>query len=337
MLTPLPEDQRAQGGRFIFRYMPPIPYTKLPLSFVNQLSQLKNRGLLIQNEQKVIHLLEKVSYYRLSGYWYPLLEGTIAIDKERHVFKKGAQLNTAFRLYCFDRELRQLVQSELEKIEVAIRASMIYNLSHNSGAMWFSNPALFKSATAHTKSLASITAEYNRSTEQFINSFKTKYSDPLPPSWITLEITSFGTISMLYQNLKSGRRDIANSFGLDDKTFASWLHAIVYLRNICAHHSRLWNKILSIAPRIPTSPRKPWLNSSPATDRVFIYLSMISYLLNQINPHHRFKIKLKKLLRKYPNVDITAMGFPKNWESEILWKTRKVDFLPHWILKPFRK
>lgn len=316
--------------------MPPIPYNKPPLTFINQLSQLKTRGLIVKNEKKALHVLEKVSYYRLSGYLYPLLEGNTNSEKEKHVFKKQAKFDTAFKLYCFDRELRQLVQAELEKIEVAIRASIIYHLSQSSGAMWLSDPSHFKSATSYNKSLLSITNELARSDEQFISSFKLKYSDPLPPSWMTLEITSFGTVSMLYKNLKSGRRDIANSFGLDDKTFASWLHAIVYLRNICAHHSRLWNKALSISPRLPTRPRQKWLSSTPPADKAFIYLSMISYLLNQINPHHRFKVKVRRLLRKYPNVDNTAMGFPSNWKNEILWKTEIIDFLPRRIRKLFR-
>ncbi|MDR1937542.1 MAG: Abi family protein, partial [Tannerellaceae bacterium] len=68
-----------------------------------------------------------------------------------------------------------------------------------------------------------------------------KYSDTLPPSFITLEITSFGALSHLYNNLKSGtdKRAIAGTFGLPDVVFASWLHSFVYLRNVCAHHARI--------------------------------------------------------------------------------------------------
>lgn len=92
-------------------------YIKPPLTYQQQIEQLKGRGLIIDNEQKAIHLLENISYYRLSGYWFPLLA-----DKKAHIFKPGTKLQTAFSLYCFDRELRQLVLAELEKIEVAVRA-----------------------------------------------------------------------------------------------------------------------------------------------------------------------------------------------------------------------
>jgi len=64
-----------------------------------------------------------------------------------------------------------------------------------------------------------------RRNEQFVRAFKRKYSDPLPPSWMTLEITSFGTMSILYQQLKPGlpKRDVAAAFGVSDTVFASWL------------------------------------------------------------------------------------------------------------------
>ena len=79
-----------------------------------------------------------------------------------------------------------------------------------------------------------------------------------------LEVSSFGVLSSLYSQLKPGRdkRDIANYFGLSDKALVSWLHCIVYLRNICAHHSRLWNREMRIQPVIPISPHKPFLTKT---------------------------------------------------------------------------
>ena len=96
-------------------------YSKNFLSYHQQLDQLIDRGLVVENEEKALHLLEHISYYRLSGYWYPLLE-----NKQEHIFKEESTFQTAFNLYCFDRKLRQLVLSEIEKIEVAIRSKITY-------------------------------------------------------------------------------------------------------------------------------------------------------------------------------------------------------------------
>lgn len=294
-----------------------VPFAKGALTYQAQLELLKERGLNIEDENKALFLLENVSYYRLSGYWFPLLA-----NKVEHRFKSEASFDTAFKLYCFDKELRKLFLSELEKIEVAIRAKMIYILSHSFGPFWYQNPDLFSNPLTHANSFSKIGEEFNRSDEEFIVAFKTKYNDPLPPSWMILEITSFGTLSMLYKQLKPGRskREIAHYFGLSDTVFSSWLHSIVYLRNVCAHHTRLWNRVMSITPQFPREPFKPWLtNTGIANNRTYFILSMVKYLLYTVNPRNSFVDKIEDLLLKYPNVDVRAMGFPIDWKSEPLW------------------
>jgi len=295
-----------------------IPYTKVPLLYVDQLSQLKTRGLIIENEEKALHLLENIGYYRLSGYWYPLLQ-----DKVNHTFKNTAYFHTAFQLYCFDREFRQLIISELEKIEVAVRAKMIYVLSHKYGCFWYTDSTLFKNQQKHFDTLKKISDEFGRSDEDFVKSFKNKYSDPFPPAWMMLEVTSFGALSLLYSNLKCPfeKREIANYFGLSDSVFASWIHSIVYLRNLCAHHSRLWNRTLSIQPLLPRSTRKTWIEDDlVSNNKVYFMLSIIRYLLQTVNPTTSFSAKIESLQAKYPNVDFHAMGFSSTWKSEQLWK-----------------
>jgi abortive infection bacteriophage resistance protein len=215
-----------------------------------------------------------------------------------------------------------MVMAELEKIEVAIRAKMTYVLSQQFGAFWFQQANLFTNPVKHANALSKIGEEFNRSDEDFINAFRNKYTDPLPPSWMTAEITSFGSLSMLYKNLKPGRekRAIANFFGLADSVFETWLHSMVYLRNVCAHHTRLWNRAMSIRPQIPRSTRKTWLiNGNIPNNRTYYILSMINYLLQTVNPTNTFSKRFKNLLAKYPNVDPKALGFPIDWELETLW------------------
>jgi len=305
-----------------------VPYSKPPLTYNEQLQQLKKRGLSFDNEDKALHLLEVISYYRLSGYWYPLLT-----DKKNHKFKPNSNFETAFNIYKFDRELRLLILRELEKIEVAIRSRMIYVLAHSRGVFWYLDSKNFKRPDKYAETLSNISKEYNRSDEEFILAFKDRYSDDLPPCWMMLEVSSFGVLSSLYSLLNPGKdkKDIANFFGLNDRTLTSWLHSIVYLRNICAHHSRLWNREMRIQPVIPNSPRKPFLiktyythpengASLPLNNKTYFMLSMIIYLMNTINPKHKIQVKFKALLEKYSNIDTRAMGFPVDWSNELIWK-----------------
>jgi abortive infection bacteriophage resistance protein len=301
--------------------MSKIPYAKPPITYQEQLNLLKQRGLIIPNEVKALHLLENISYYRLSGYWFPLLA-----DKKNHIFKPNSTFDAAFNLYCFDRELRQLVLAEIEKIEVAVRAKMSYILStKDNNPFWFQDASIFSNPVKHANSLTKIGEEFARSDEEFIKSFREKYSNATPPSWITLEITSFGTLSLLFKNLKPGKekRDIANYFGLADTVFETWIHSLVYLRNVCAHHTRLWNRAMSIQPQMPRKTHKQWLtNKTIPNNRTYFILSMVSYLLQTINPNHQFINRFLALLSKYPNVDPKALGFPKGWEAEPLWQNK---------------
>ena len=297
--------------------MPLIAFTKTATTYVDQLQQLKNRGLIVDSDKKALHLLETLNYFRLSGYWYPLL----AEPKEDHIFKPNSTFQTAFKLYRFDRDLRIFILKELEKVEIAIRAQMIYSLSHLKDPFWYTDSASFSNAYHHSKSLGFILRDVDKSDEEFIKAFKKKYSNPLPPCWMALEIVSFGTLSQLYGNLNFGKRDIANHFGLDDTTFTSWLHTLVYIRNICAHHARLWNRGMSIKPKKPLTPSKMWLkDTSVKNNRTYFVLCMLLYLLQSIDKKHQFIFRCKLLLKKYPNIDVAAMGFPKNWENEPLWK-----------------
>ena len=309
-----------------------IRFTKTAKTYAEQLQKLKDRGLEINSDEKALHLLKKLSYYRLSGYWHPLLN----TPKSQHKFKEGSNFQTAFKLYRFDRDLRIFIMKELEKIEVAVRAQMIYHLSHSKGSFWISDPNNFADIHAHRLTLANLKKDYLKSDEEFLKSYKLKYAEPLPPCWMLLEISSFGSLSKIYGNLKNGKRDISTSFGLDENTFASWIHCFVYVRNVCAHHARLWNRGMSIRPRIPLNPSLTWLsNSSINNNKTYFLLSMMLYLLQSIDTKHQFIFRLKILLKKYDNVDVAAMGFPANWKEEPLWNYNptllqrlKVRFVP---------
>lgn len=304
-------------------------YKKLPLSFQEQLEQLKTRGLIIEEENKALHLLKNLSYYRLSGYWYTLLQE----PKNQHLFKPESSFNQAFNLYCFDRELRLLILNQIEKIEIAIRSIVSYECSQEWGTFWLSESNNFKNEYKYTKNTERILEEVKRSKEYFLDEYKRKYNEIIPPSWITLEVCSFGSLSTTYSILKPGKtkRNIASNFGLNEKVFESWLHAIIYIRNICAHHSRLWNKHLAIKPILPEKTNHNWINSFTIVDsrtnsklniknRTYFALCMIKYLLQTINPNNSFTEKLEELFNKYPLVDRKALGYTDNWQNEPLWK-----------------
>ena len=289
-----------------------------------QIDKLKNRGLVITETDNAEHYLSHISYYRLAGYWWPM-----QADKVQHIFKVHSRFADVIALYNFDRELRILIFDVIEKIEISLRTKLIYHLSLEFDPWWFQNSTLFINSTEQNKTVAAMEGEIERSKDTFIKEHKKKHRDDLrlPPAWKTLELTSFGSLSKLYGNLKHTAKSkdiIAKEYGVVNHTFLpSWLQSIAQIRNYCAHHSRLWNKNLPGTPKLLPKPPFPWLAEVPKENEfqhLYVHLCCMKYLLNIIQPGNHFTSNLNKLLIKYPSVDPKALGLKANWINEPLWQ-----------------
>lgn len=288
-----------------------------------QIEILKSRGLIINEEDEALHYLSHISYYRLAGYWWPM-----QVDKVDHIFKQNSCFSDVIALYNFDRELRILVFDVIEKIEISLRTKLVYHLSLEIDPWWFQNTTIFINSAELIKTLASIEEEVDRSKDVFIKEHKKKYNDDFrfPPVWKTLKLTSFGSLSKLYGNLKhtvKSKDIIAAEFGTANHTYLpSWLQSIAQLRNYCAHHSRLWNRNLPGKPKLLSKPPYPWISNVPKENEfhhIYIHLCCIKYLLNIIQPDNQFTSCLFSLLEKYPGVDPNALGMKPDWQNEPLW------------------
>lgn len=291
-------------------------YNQPQISVEEQIQLLKSEGLSFQKEGQALHLLQNISMFRMKSYLKPFRQ------RDSRLFKDGSTFEEAYSVYKFDAELRKMICSELEKIEVSIRTQLSLIMGNAAGIYWFENPSNFRDANHHSHLLRKLSEELNRSDDDAIVAFIQNYSNPFPPSWMTFEVSSFGTLSMMYRWLKAGqaRRQVAKFYGLSDSVMESWLHTIVYVRNICAHHSRLWNRKLSINAIIPRCTRLPFITIPNDTKRVYYVLSIILYFLQTINPNNTFSNRFKILLSKYPQIDTSAMGFPFSWQEEHLWE-----------------
>ena len=292
-------------------------YTDSPLSVNEQIQLLKSRNLAFGDEVQAAHILQNVSMFRMKGYLYPFQS-----DKVNHIYRNGATFEQVVELYRFDSSLRKLIFQRIEQIEVSIRTKFSEIMSTATNQFWYSDPTNFKNANNHLDLLNSINRELRRSDDEQIVSFFHTYTNTLPPSWMAMEVSSFGTLSLFYKCVNAGicKRDIANYYGLKDTVFESWIHSLVYVRNICAHHSRLWNRNLRIQPKIPKSFSYPFVTQGIKTNRIYYVMCMIKYLLNIIEPNNNFASQINWLFIKYPHINKRAMNFQKNWEMEQLWK-----------------
>jgi abortive infection bacteriophage resistance protein len=297
-----------------------VNYTKTSTSPQDFIQLLKNRGLSISDEQQTISYLTNIGYFRLSAYSYPLLK----VPKIDHLYKDGATFDLVINMYRFDRKLRMLLFNELEKIEVAIRSTISNCISGGlNDVFWMTNANSFNNSTIFTKALTLIQSEIDKTKEEFIPHFQNKYIEPFPPAWMIAEIIPFGLLCGIYNNLCSAglKKKVANCFALPFPVFSSWILILSNLRNLCAHHSRIWNRDIPVIPSEPKSPTFPWIDSSTTNmSRIYYRICIIKYLLFSVSPHNSFTHKLKDLLAEYPTIDIKAMGFSVNWHQEPLWQ-----------------
>lgn len=295
-------------------------FTKTFYSPQQHIVLLKNRGLLIADEEKAAGYIYNIGYFRLSAYFYPLLK----FPKEQHLYKPGATFVQALNMYRFDRKLRLLLFNEIEKIEVAIRSCITNAVSeYFNNLFWITNPAYFFNMQSFRYTQDTIDAELKKSKEDFILHFRSAYTDDYPPAWMIAEILPLGLLCRIYTNLKDNviKKRVAQHFGLQVPVFSSWIVILAGLRNMCCHHCRTWNRELATITTEPRRTKYGWIDSSRTDKRRMYYrICMIRYFLYTVSPNNSFKDKLKTLLAAYPNIDTAAMGFPSDWESEDIWK-----------------
>jgi abortive infection bacteriophage resistance protein len=300
-----------------------VIYSKPALTIADQIKKLKTRGLTISDTNLAEHYLINVGYYRLSGYWLAMQS-----DKVNHIFKPNSTFENVISIYQFDRELRLLLFEIIERIEIALRTRMVYHLSHELDPWWFESNRNFKNSVAHTDTLISIDRELQQTKEDFIKQhYITYHTDTRrPPAWKTLNIASFGTISKLYGNLADhilSKDKIAQEFGTVNKSYLpSWLQSISQIRNICAHHGRIWNKNVPTKPKLLHKPPFKWIINVPPQNeqnKLYIHICCMKYLFDAVDLSNNLNLRFQDLFKRYPNIDPNALGFPKNWGKESFW------------------
>ena len=296
---------------------------KPPYTIDEQINLLKLRGMLFREEANAQDLLKNISYYRLKGYWWDMQD-----DYSIHTFKPETYFEDVIARYYFDSQLRTILFDALETIEIALRAKMIYHLSLKYGGLWYLNESIFIDNDKYKKHVEDLKKEFVRSQELFIKDQKIRHPNTDADSWKILEIASFGTLSKLYKNLQYQLEEktiIAKEFGLNRHSeLYSWLEPITYIRNIIAHHSRLWSRNMVKKPTDHlNNPKGLWFANpltSVQTKKPFLIISCMVYLCNQITPNHHIKAKVLKLIEDNPKIPIYKLGFLNNWENEPIWK-----------------
>jgi abortive infection bacteriophage resistance protein len=305
-----------------------MKYAKLPLTLEQQADLLLTRGM-VGDRARMIERLGAVNYYRLSGYWYPFRAPNPADpSKPLDGFKPGTTFDEVWNRYVFDRRLRLLVMDVVERVEIAIRTRLSFYHAHAHGPFAYgcddTTCLPYLNQKDYGGFIGPILAEAARSKETFVRHFQDTYGDSHRhlPVWMVTEVMTFGTMLTFFRGVHGGiKSQIAAAFGIHDTVLESWLLTLNTVRNICAHHGRLWNREFGVKPLIPAKAKHPHWHVPVVikNDRVFGVLSILKYSLDRIAPQSHWPVRLIALLDEYPYVPRLSMGFPVDWRKSPIW------------------
>lgn len=261
--------------------------------------------MIVSDEPVAVNVLRRVNYYRLSGYMLSFKVGD--------VFKEGTTFEQVFGVYEFDQKLRNLMAGLLERIEIPARTCISYHLAHTYGALCYEESDLFQYPDRHSSFLGSLNKSIDdarRGHELFVEHHDVKYAGKLP-IWSVVELMSFGTLSLFYANLKPADRKFISGgyFGVPPLYLRSWLRALSHVRNVCAHHSRIYNKRLAITPELYQDDKNRLGNS-----RIFAVIFVSAILCPDSSDWSSFETSLEALIDEYSHlIELERIGFPPDW------------------------
>lgn len=296
-----------------------MKFEKEALTTEQLVAGLAARNMDVGNHAWATRLLDSINYYRLATYWY---QYRVTKESGEHTFQPGTSLQRIHRIYQFDSELRGLLFKSIESFEISFRKQLAAHLALKYDPFVHLDPTRMKDRKRWANTISRVHNEYAASNEEFARHNKTKYGEyHLPAIWVTVELMTLGGLRHLFQNWaeRADRQAIAQCYGLEEPVFDSLIEHLEAIRNICAHHSRLWNRHITKGPKIPkklSAPTTGQFNHRPqAVPNVYNTIILLDYVEHFISGEQLLFESVANLLDLYPEIEPTQMGFPPTFVS----------------------
>lgn len=309
-------------GYSLHRLGEAMKYPKPALSIEDQIAKLRSYGMAFGDAERAAHYLRELNYYRLSGYRL-----RYESNHATHALQTGTTFEQVLDDYMFDRELKLLVLDAVERLEVSVRTHWAHQLGlrHNNAHAHLDS-TLFKQRSqqwSHPAAVAALIGDVERSREIFIRHLRTTYDELLPPIWAAVEVMTLGQISRWFSNLRhaADRNAIAKGYGLDEALLASFLHHVSIVRNICAHHGRLWDRDIPFKAALPTKHPDALVKSlnKYAPGQIYNTLTILAWVLGRISPNQTWASRVARHVDSHPGA-AAAMGYPADYRTRPIWQ-----------------
>lgn len=280
-----------------------------------QLTLLKTRGLKVEDDDKAIKFLKYNNYYRISGYSLTL--------RNHDIFNKTASMQAIIDIYEFDHDFRIQLLSILEKIEVNVKSVYAYRFAEKYGSLGYKDKSLFSNEEQYERIKAKLESQKDSrlNDEAYLQHFIIDLKEEIP-IWAYVDLFTFSDISLVYQMSPEETKEVvANDFGIKGKKapflMGRFLHGLTIVRNLCAHESRIYNRLFRFKANLNQKDLKLLRKDSegkPDNEKVFGYLLVIRRLAND-RDWNTFKNNLFNLADRYPSVRLKNYGFSDNWRE----------------------
>lgn len=297
-------------------------YPKQILTIAQQLQSYIDAGMEITSTDEVEEALKTIGYYRLRGYSFQLY------DNANKKYVSGTKFENIVKLYHFDQELSGMIFSMISKIEVALRVRLVDALLVYGDALILQDSSVFKDKKMYWQNVSTIASEIARSNDVFIKHNFVKHEGEVP-LWAAVEVLSFGTLSKVIKNLKTGAGSaytaLANNYKYKSlkgnqvkpslKMLTSWIQAVAILRNMCAHNSRIYNRTIHTTPEILDADK---ITPAPSHNGLYQVLLAMKYIRSTDAEWTVFVNELDKLFQTYAGIiNISAMNLPTDWKTHL--------------------
>jgi abortive infection bacteriophage resistance protein len=232
---------------------------KPSLSWDAQVALMVRRGLVVRDENACADFLASNNYYRFSGYARYFQE---APHEGKDSFKPGTTFDEIRAIYDADDELRAMLGRPLAQVEVLLRTHTAHVIANKYGPCGrYLEEDFYTDIAGREPTVESCVRDIERSRERHILRYKATTGSASDfselPVWSAVEAWSFGTLSKCIERGATGSLadDVAASLGVAKAGFAYRVKSLVYLRNRCAHHSRVWHHSIIDAGPTPNNVR----------------------------------------------------------------------------------
>ncbi len=285
------------------------------LSYHQQLNFIKNKGIIIDDEQEAIEILSNFNYYLFMGYVYQFKNSD---------YKRKIYFEEVYTIYLFDKKFRNILAQTIELIEISLKTKLAYISANKIGLYGYLDANNFKDK----KELKIFISKFEYLKSKNLSLIQKDKNEDVVNILLGINLFTMGMIYNFYINIAENnnpnllihndnkmsiRKQLAKEYNTGDRQLESWIENILYIRNMVAHYMRIYNVKFQ---KTPVKCKKNHNDNYMVTNRIFDVVHIMKFLILDKKEWNHIITNIQALFEQYKeDINISLLGFPENWED----------------------